>query len=74
MSAMNTALAEEASEIAGTPIGPLLRSSLHRAMGTHLRQLLLDKEVSGYRGDLLVTDAWAEALGMRDSCAWARLA
>jgi hypothetical protein len=68
--AMNIVLVEEAAELAGTPIGPLARSSPHRAMGTWLRQILHETRKPGHRGDRLVTDAWAEKLEMRDWYEW----
>jgi len=71
--AMNVVLAEESSEIAGTPIDPLVRSSAHGSMGTQLRQILREEKAPGYRGDLVVTDAWAEVLGMRKWYEWVLL-
>jgi hypothetical protein len=71
--AMNVVLAEESAEIAGVPIGSLVRSSPHRALGTRLRQLLYEEKEPSYHGDRAITDAWAPALGMREWYEWVRL-
>ncbi len=71
--AMNVVLAEEAAQIAGVDPGPLFQQTPHRRFGEQLRRLLLDVEQPGYRGDRLVTDAWADELGLRDWYEWRRL-
>jgi hypothetical protein len=71
-SAMNVVLAEEAAEIAERPISPLVRSSLHRAMGIRLRQILRDEKTPGYHGDRAITNAWVETHTMRDWYEWYR--
>ena len=70
---MNVVLAEEAAEIAGVKPGLMFRQSPHRELGERLRKLLRSVEEPGYRGDRLVTDAWAEELGLRDWYEWKRL-
>jgi hypothetical protein len=69
--AMNVVLAEEVAEMCGRTVGPLVRSSGHRAMGTRLRQILREEREPGYRGDCRITDAWAAELRMRDWYEWA---
>lgn len=69
-SAMNVVLADEAAELAGTPPGPLARTSPHRAMGTRLRQILRDEKAPGHVGDRYVADRWAEELGVRGWYEW----
>ncbi len=71
--AMNVVLAEEAAEIAGVKPGPMFRQNPHRKLGERLRDLLHAVEEPGYRGDRLVTDAWASELGLRDWYRWTRL-
>ncbi len=67
---MNVVLAEEAAEIAGIEPGPMFRQTPHRQLGERLRELLRGVEEPGYRGDRLVTDAWAQELGLRDWYEW----
>ncbi len=71
--AMNVVLAEEAAEIAGVRPGPMFRQTPHRPLGQRLRELLHAVEEPGYPGDRLVTDAWADELGLRDWYEWRRL-
>ena len=71
--ATNLLLAEEAAEIADVEPGPMFRQTPHRALGERLRELLLAVDEPGYAGDRLVTDAWAEELGLRDWYEWRRL-
>lgn len=68
--AMNVVLAEEAAELAGYAIGPLVRASPHRSKGERLRQLLDEEIRVGHIGDRDLTDAWAEELGLRDWYEW----
>ena len=70
---MNVVLAQEAAEIAGVEPGQMFRQTPHRALGEQLRELLHAVDEPGYRGDRLVTDTWAEELGLRDWYEWKRL-
>ncbi len=67
---MNVVLAEEAADIAGVKPGPMFRQTPHRQLGERLRELLLGVEEPGYPGDRLVTDAWADELGLREWYEW----
>ena len=70
---MNVVLAEEAADIAGVEPGPMLRENPHRELGERLRGFLHAVEEPGYRGDRLVTDSWANELGLREWYEWKRL-
>ncbi len=63
---------EQAAEIAGVKPGPMFRQTPHRGLAERLRELLRAVGEPGYRGDRLVTDAWATELGLRDSYEWKR--
>ena len=71
--AMNVALAEEAAQIAGVEPGPMFRQTPHLRLGERLREQLEAVEELGYSGDRIVTDGWADELGMRDWYEWRRL-
>lgn len=71
--AMNVVLAEEAAEIADVEPGPMFRQNPHRGLGERLREHLHAVDEPGYRGDCLLTDAWAEELGLREWYDWRRL-
>ena len=58
--AMNVVLAQGAAEIAGVEPGQMFRQTPHRAVG----ELLHAVDEPRYTGDRLVTDAWAEELGL----------
>ena len=71
--AMNVVLAEEAAEIAGVQPGPMFRESPHRPSGHRLRAVLHGVKEPGYPGDIVVTDAWASELRLREWYEWRRL-
>jgi len=71
--AMNVVLAEEAAEITGSRPGPLCQGSPHRTLGAKLRELLHAVDDDGYAGDRVLTDLWADELGMRDFYQWVHL-
>lgn len=71
--AMNVALAQEAAEIAGVKLGRSCRTTPYRRLGERLRWHLHTVKEPGYRGDMMVTDAWAEELGLRDWYEWRKL-
>lgn len=71
--AMNVVLAEEAAEIADVEPGRLCLQTPYRSLGKRLREQLHAVKEAGYRGDMMLTDAWAEELGLRDWYEWRRL-
>ncbi len=71
--AMNIVLAEEAAEIADVEPGPMFRQNPHRGLGERLRKHLHAVDEPGYRGDRVLTDTWADELGLRDWYEWKRL-
>ena len=71
--AMNVAFAEEAAELTGTSPGRLCLEAQYRPLGERLRDHLQSTQEHGYPGDRLVTDRWAEELGLRDWYEWRRV-
>ena len=71
--AMNVAFAEEAAELTEVSPGRSCRKARYRSVGERLREKLHQVQEDGARGDRLVTDAWAEDLGLRDWYEWCRL-
>ena len=51
----------------------MFRQTPHRRLGERLRVLLHSVEEPGYPGDIVVTDAWASELRLRDWYEWKRL-
>lgn len=70
---MNVAFAEEAAELTKTRSGRMCREAQYRAVGERLREELHDMKGFGARGDRLLTDRWAEKLGLRHWYEWRRM-
>lgn len=71
--AMNVAFGEEAARLAGVCPSRVFRATPHRSLGTRLRESLESVHLPGARGDRVLTDMWAEELGMRGWYEWHRL-
>lgn len=73
ITAMNLALAEEASQIADIWPGEMFRASPHLALGERLWSEIYAVEEPGHVGDRILTDRWAELLGVAGWYEWRRL-
>ncbi len=71
--AMNVVLAEEAAEIADVELSPYAATTPYRSRGRRLQEQLHAVNEPGYRGDMMVTDSWAEELGLGDWYEWRML-
>lgn len=72
-SAMNVVFAREASRIAGIELDRCFTTPQFASLAAELWRQLDAVEEPGFRGDRLVTDAWAETVGIRGSYEWRRL-
>ena len=72
-SAMHLVLTQEASAIVGVEPPGYVRASPHLPLACALRRHLSAVEESGYRGDRIVTERWAEELGMERWFEWVKL-
>ncbi len=68
--AMNVALALEASALTGADVDSVVRASPHYELGVQLDGLLQHVPVDGHVGDRALTDVWASRLGVRDWYTW----